>query len=753
LNLTVLLGIFCLDKNIFGITLTNAIPKWAGNSVRKCLTRTIFIVFLTGLVQAQYTNLNHTNSKVLIINSYHRGFMWSDEIVSEIERVILEDDPAADIRIEYMDTRHHPDSAYLDHWISLLRRKYYQASLDLIITIDNGAYEFLLKYHDRFFPGVPAVFCGLNDFVPGDTDTARWYTGVAEVRDLEGTIEMMRHLHPAAKNIYTVHGGSVPGIAASETEVQALRKAGYWRIHPLSGAVMDTRSLIDTLNHVSKSDLVFFSIWSQDKDGRAYSAARAAELVSENCPAPVYAMRVQYMGHGIVGGHMLHGGTHGKITGEMAVKILHGIPVSDIPILTQDQGAFYFDYRQLQRFNIPLRSLPEKSLILYKPVTFFERHRFIILISFLIILTQSVWIVLMTINNQRRKKAEKDLLFEDRLLHALMDYIPDSIYFKDRQSCYIQNNAAHLKALGLSDQSEILGKSDADFYAPEHASQTLTDEQFIFRTGEPIIDKVEEIKNPDGSAKWVSTTKAPVKENHEIKILVGVSRDITRRIMAETQLKKSLAEKEFLLKEIHHRVKNNLQVISSLLNLQAAGLKDKATAALFRDSQNRIHSMALIHEYLYRTQDLSNIDFRKYVQDLINAICRIQTLDPAKYHIKYDISGIALDINTAVPCGLILNEVVTNIFKHAFPPSFTDRPEIVISFRVEKGTARLVVSDNGIGIQHPDRIHQSGSLGLRLIRILSEDQLQGTLNVEKGPGTTFRITFDMDRKKTHTASS
>ena len=201
----------------------------------------------------------------------------------------------------------------------------------------------------------------------------------------------------------------------------------------------------------------------------------------------------------------------------------------------------------------------------------------------------------------------------------------------------------------------------------------------------------------------------------------------------------SLKEKEVLLQEIHHRVKNNLQIVSSLLSLQSTYIKDKKYAEMLKDSQNRIRSMALIHEKLYHSENLAYIDFDAYVKELVYGLIHLYKVDTIT--VKIEVEDILLDINTAIPCGLIINELVSNAIKHAFPDG---EGEIVIHFRSFNGAIQLLVSDNGIGIPDTINFRATESLGLHLVTILAEDQLEGGIVLDRGTGTAFQITFEQD---------
>ena len=270
----------------------------------------------------------------------------------------------------------------------------------------------------------------------------------------------------------------------------------------------------------------------------------------------------------------------------------------------------------------------------------------------------------------------------------------------------------------------------------------------------------------DGRVVWVQGEAKVVRDAAGRPLfLQGVAFDITERKMAEEALRRShdeldqlvhertaelartnsdlqmtLKEKESLLKEIHHRVKNNLQIISSLLNLQSATIKEAATLAVIRESQNRVRSMGLIHEMLYQSRDLARIFFGQYVRELAASLFRSYGIGSSQVRLRVEISeDSALSIDTAIPCGLILTELVSNCLKHAF--SDQQPGEITISLQSgDDGNWRLGVSDNGVGLPDNFDPRKTESLGLKLVISLA-DQLQAQLDIESANGTSFTLHF------------
>lgn len=219
-----------------------------------------------------------------------------------------------------------------------------------------------------------------------------------------------------------------------------------------------------------------------------------------------------------------------------------------------------------------------------------------------------------------------------------------------------------------------------------------------------------------------------------------IAMDLTERKQAENELKDSLDEKELLLREIHHRVKNNMQVISGLLMLQEEFSNDKKINDVIKESQNRIASMALIHEKLYRSENLSKIDFKDYVEDLVSGLFESNGITESKVGLRINAENISMVIDVAIPCGLIINELISNSLKHAFPAG--EKGEIEIYIRSEgEDMIELFVQDNGIGIPEGIDFRKTESLGLHIVNILVENQLHGEITMNKNNGTKFKIRF------------
>jgi PAS domain S-box-containing protein len=298
-------------------------------------------------------------------------------------------------------------------------------------------------------------------------------------------------------------------------------------------------------------------------------------------------------------------------------------------------------------------------------------------------------------------------------------------------------NPAIMEMTGFK-QDDLSGSSITDFVAPEYVE--LVGKRYADRAAGKDVPNIYEIKikKSDGSELPVELNVSIMNFEGKPAALVFV-RDLSRRKKAEEQIRKSLEEKEVLLREIHHRVKNNMQIMSSLLRLQSQSIKDAEALEKFAVSQSRIKSMALIHDSLYRSKDLSRVDFSDYVQILASHLTSMFGPRAERIAIKLDLDQIYLEINTAIPLGLIINELVSNSLKHAF--SVEERGEIRIILRQDKtGGYSLIVKDTGAGFPEDRDFQATETLGLNIVTDLVK-QLEGTINLSREGGTEFKISF------------
>lgn len=357
-----------------------------------------------------------------------------------------------------------------------------------------------------------------------------------------------------------------------------------------------------------------------------------------------------------------------------------------------------------------------------------------------------------------RKQAEKDLQNTVYFLETFLDTIPSPVFYRNLEGIYQGCNEIFTRHILGRPKEEVIGHSMYEFrnqFSEETLNKSVYYDRILLKEGKSLPHELKIKCAIDGELRDFLAHKATYNDiSGEIIGIVGVMLDITERKKAELALLKT---EEIRKKEIHHRIKNNLQVISSLLSLQAEYFSDKKVKESFHDSQNRVISMSLIHEELYKTGETGNIetfDFKAYIQKLVNELFRSYVVGNENIRLKLDMESAFLGMDTGIPLGIIINELVSNSLKHAFPAERSGEVKIKLhrtGSSQEKEKRRhpeecetseflLIVSDNGIGLPEDIDFKHTSSLGFQLVNILV-DQIEGSIELKRGKGTEFRIKF------------
>lgn len=342
-----------------------------------------------------------------------------------------------------------------------------------------------------------------------------------------------------------------------------------------------------------------------------------------------------------------------------------------------------------------------------------------------------------------KKAAEKKLRDQASKINAIFNSTAMLIWTVDRNMRIVSYNKV------FADQFfKLLGEEvsiGSNFIAAlkskiEPANYELLEEFFTaaFKGENQRFEGV--LHGDEGEKKWMESFFNPIYSDHnEIKEISCLSHDITEKVLIQKQMEESIHEKEILLQEVHHRVKNNLQVISSILNLQSSYVKDENSLNILRESQNRIKSMSFIHESLYQTKDFAHIEFSDYILSLSRNLVHSYSMTTSGIKLVTDFEKTHLSLDQAIPCGLIANELISNALKYAFVN--TDHGEIGISIKDKDGKIEMEISDNGIGLPEDLDYENSDSLGLQLVYTLI-DQLDAIMKVDTSKGTKYLITFE-----------
>jgi PAS domain S-box-containing protein len=328
---------------------------------------------------------------------------------------------------------------------------------------------------------------------------------------------------------------------------------------------------------------------------------------------------------------------------------------------------------------------------------------------------------------------DKKILESEDIWKYVFDALPDLIAILDNNHKVVKINKAMANRLGVSPEEgvglncyEVVHHTDSPILNCPHSK--------LIEDGTEHTEEVQE----DNLGGYFLVTASPILDA-EGKVLgsVHIARDITQRREMEKKLEKALEDKEILMKEIHHRVKNNLMMISSLLNIQSHYIKDQEVKDIFAESQNRANSMALLHQELYESGDMNDIELSEYLRSLSTEIMHSYNSKNKSVDLTLDLEQGTIDVDRAIPIGLIATETIINSFKHAFPEG---NGKILIKFYKENDSFVLIISDNGVGFPENLDFRSQGNMGMMLINGLI-NQIDGSIDMNRENGTTFIIKF------------
>jgi PAS domain S-box-containing protein len=351
-----------------------------------------------------------------------------------------------------------------------------------------------------------------------------------------------------------------------------------------------------------------------------------------------------------------------------------------------------------------------------------------------------------------QRQAQERLQRSEEQFRLFVEHVTDYALIQvDLKGNVIAWNPGAQRVTGYA-EGDISGKHLSILCTQEDVDAHFVEGELERALAKGSTEEVRWMVRKDGRkfwARWV-TTVIP-DSNQKPRAFAKVMRDETERKRGEERLRASLLEKDVLLQEIHHRVKNNLQVVVSLLSIQANRINRRDVIDILNETQNRVRAIAAIHETLYSSPDLASISFSEYMEQLIRGLFSFYNVKPDAIGLRIEVDDIVLDITQAIPLGLIVNELVTNALKHAFPKSRTGKvcaslrylPESSVQDGpLDEGSAILTVEDNGVGLPTGFNVQEQESMGIYLVRILTR-QLRGALQVDGDSKTRFRVVFPL----------
>jgi PAS domain S-box-containing protein len=629
-----------------------------------------------------------SRKQVLILHSYHKGLQWTDSEDDGIRSVLKTRQEQLEVHTEYMDTKRVADERHYGTFAELLRKKYGNVVFDAIIVSDEDAFSFMLRYHDALFPNVPVVFCGLNFLDASTIEKHRTgYTGVVEAYDIRNTLRTALKLHPDTYRIIVINDRSATGLANKKilNEVMPEFEKKY-DIRYFEDLDMD--ELLKKVRALSTGDIILLMTFNRDRSGKVFVYDDSISLIAKASQVPMYGVWDFYLGKGIIGGMLTSGFDQGRVAAEMALRILDGEKVSAIPVVKESPNRYMFDYAQIKRFGVKLRNLPEDSLFVNKPVSFYEEHKGKVWAVTAVILTLSGLLVMLVINIERRKKTEAELRTSEEKFEKIFRYSPDWIaILKLPDGTYVDVNDAFEKTTGYT-RKEVIGRTSLDIGIYVNPEQRYELNEKFLTDGRVEKDELDyrmksgEIITVERSGELVEIGGA--------RCIISIVRDVTAKKQAEQAMLESERQKklrkEAEIKMLQAQINPHFlfNALTTIINYTRTA-PDTAIqllmklAEFFRKNIKPGDERVPLSKELEHCEDYIGIERARFEE---------------RMKVTYDIDPSALECK--VP-PLILQPLVENALRHGILTK-EEGGEIVIGAIREGGLVRMFVQDNGVGM-------------------------------------------------------
>ncbi|OQY29111.1 MAG: hypothetical protein B6I38_08540 [Anaerolineaceae bacterium 4572_5.1] len=493
--------------------------------------KTFFAILLLAVILTPvYTGINPsethaqtTTKEVLFINSYHPGYKWSDDITRAISTVLSENDNTV-LHIEYLDTKRASSKEYFQSVYELFQEKYKGVNLDLIISSDDAALNFLFEYADTLFPEVPVVFLGANYFDESRLENFERFTGISEEVDILGTLEIATELHPNVNHIVVVNADSVTGQKVHGAFDQITPQYPNIEFEFMERVSMP--EIQQKVASLSDNSLVLLTLFFKDSKGTFFEYNQFTSLISESSAVPVYATWDFSLGFGVVGGKLISGEAEGQRAAELALRVLNGENPKDIPVIYQKNTQYMFDYNVLEKFDISISSLPEDSFILDEPISFVETNKRLLLGSFVgFLVLMGIIAFLLRTNNQRRL-AQAELSTTNLELQEIQGSLEDKVARRTRalelaaevgQRVSLVQDTDLMLAEAVNIIRDRFDMYYTQIYLTDRAERNLTLRAGTGQVGEKLLNRGHRLPVDMGSINGMAATqrKAVIVEDTE----------------------------------------------------------------------------------------------------------------------------------------------------------------------------------------------------------------------------------------------
>ena len=555
-----------------------------------------FLLFSILFFNFLYAN---QNKEVLLIHSYHKGYAWTDDISKAIEKT-FDDYKNIELTTVYMDTKRIDDESYLGNLVNLYKEQFSSRKFDLVIISDNNAYDFIAKYYDYLFKDVPVLFCGINNYSKKSLEnfTFKDISGVAEEVDIEKNFELISKLQPNLKNLLIINDNSTTGLAVKKDLIPIMEKyKKRFKIEYTDNLEID--ALKSKVSNLDKSNsAILFVLLFKDTTGKYFTYKQSFEEVKKVSQVPIYGLWDFYLNSGMVGGLLTSAIAQGQTVSKMALDVLNGKDIKDIPVLEKSPNLYMFDYNELKKFNLDVSNFIEDPIIINEPSSVYKEHTKFFVITIVIIFLLSIIVLILKANIQRREKLELELSNRIEFDKVLLDTIPNPIYYKNTEGRFLGCNTAFANLVSSS-KNEIIGKTAFDFFPIKVATKNTQIDKELLQTFSTSTSEFT-FYTPSNEMKHIILNKAVYKNiDGTIGGIVCIMDDITERIQQKQFLiqQSKLAEMGDMIAAIAHQWNEPLVELSALVqDIQTSyllnELKDTNVKSFVNDSMIQIKYMS-----------------------------------------------------------------------------------------------------------------------------------------------------------------
>lgn len=481
--------------------------------------------------------------KVLVLHSYHQGLNWTDNITRGMQSIFDQYDDL-EVQFEYMDSKRNSDPAYLEEFAKFYELKHHDIPFEVIIASDNNALEFARRYQNVYFKNIPVVFASIDQFDESLIEGMSNVTGVTEFIDFKRTIQEALRLHPKAQNMVVINDNQTTSAIINRNHIKSFWPDIDSDVNLIFLENLSIEELVEKVEQLDDSNIILLLNFSKDKDGNYISYQENIEIIREATPLPIYSSWVFYLDEGIVGGMLTSGFDQGRLSAQIALRVINGEDINQIPHVTTGYNSLIFDYHQMQRFGIKADQLPEGSRIIHLPLTFFEKYKTYLLLTFVFLLLM-VFVALYTRFKRKRNEnrllaINKDLKVNRTRLLRMLDSNSDGVWehhFESEQLAFSQQIW-----LNLGYDPDRVENSLKYVYAIIHPKDLdkVESQRMAYLKGETeTFEVVFRLRNAKQEWKWYKGKGKILdrQEDHTPINMVGTLIDITQRKLAEEQIR------------------------------------------------------------------------------------------------------------------------------------------------------------------------------------------------------------------------